>query len=352
MESMRALMKVAKGPGNVELREVDVPRPKRDEVLIRVAHVGICGSDLHIYEDTHPNHPPVILGHEFSGVITEVGADAGKWQPGDRVVSELHGGACKECALCRTGNFFACPHKRPIGWWTNGAYADYIKVPAWLLHRVPDDLPLEHAALTEPLAVCMNIYQRTPIAPQSNVVVVGPGPIGILAGLAAKAAGAGTITMVGRSSSEGRLALAKDLGFDHVINSSDQDLDETVKQLTNGLGADLVVEAGGSEKAVQAAIVAARKLGTIAALGVNSGYFQFPWNDALFKALNITFSFSANYLAFEQALGLLRTKRIDASRLIELHKPLEEWKDAFETLQRRDALKAVLDIDPSTTSRA
>ena len=137
MPTMTALMKVAKGPGHVELREVDVPIPGPEEVLVEVHHVGICGSDLHITRDTHPNHPPVILGHEFSGTIATLGDAVKGWQLGDRVVSELHGGACGQCRLCKTGDVFACPHKRPIGWWTNGAYADYIRVPARLLHRVP-----------------------------------------------------------------------------------------------------------------------------------------------------------------------------------------------------------------------
>jgi L-iditol 2-dehydrogenase len=342
--TMIALMKVARGPGNVELREVAVPEIESGDVLVRVEYVGICGSDLHIHRDTHPNHPPVILGHEFSGVIAEVGEAVQGWRPGDRIVSELHGGACQRCRLCKTGDFFACPNKRPIGWWTDGAYADFIRVPAWLLHRVPEDLPLLHAALTEPLAVCMNVFQRTPVQPQSHVVVVGPGPIGFLAGLAAKAAGAGSVTMVGRDTSRDRLERAIDLGFDHVINTSHEDLRGSVLDLTDGMGADLVIEAGGSEQAVQASIVAARKLGSIAALGVHAGYFQFPWNDAVFKALNMTFSFSANYIAFEQALGLLRRRAVPAHRLVDGVFPLGEWREAFERLERREALKLVLKV--------
>jgi len=341
---MRSLAKMAPGEGNVVLREIDVPTVADDEVLVSVKHVGICGSDLHIFHDTHPNHPPVTLGHEFSGVIAEVGARVRGWAPGDRVVSELHGGACGRCRLCKTGNFFACPYKRPIGWWTNGAYADYIAVPAWLLHRVPDELSLLHATLTEPLAVCMNVFQRAPIEPMSFVAVVGPGPIGLLAALAAKASGAGAVAVIGRDSSSKRLELALELGLDYVINTSHQDLESEVQRLTDGLGADLVVEAGGSEGAVQDAIKAARKLGSVAALGVSSGYFRFPWNDALFKALNMVFSFSANYLAFEQALRLLGSKRIPADRFLSGRLPLERWQEAFTMLERREALKLTLDI--------
>lgn len=341
---MRSLAKMAPGEKNVELREVEIPAIADDEVLVAVKHVGICGSDLHIYHDTHPNHPPVTLGHEYSGTIAKVGKGVEGWKPGDRVVSELHGGACGRCRLCRTGNFFACPHKRPIGWWTNGAYADYIAVPAWLLHRVPDDLSLLHATLTEPLAVCMNVFQRAPIEPQSFVAVIGPGPIGLLAALAAKASGARAVAVVGRDSSRQRLALALELGIDYVINTSEQDLKRELQDLTGGLGTDLVVEAGGSEGAVQDAIGAVRKLGTVAALGVCSGYFRFPWNEALFKAINIVFSFSANYLAFEQALSLLASRKIPADRLLSGQLPLEHWQEAFEMLERREALKLTLDL--------
>lgn len=342
---MRALVKTAVGPGNVELLERPVPVPGDDEVLIAVHHVGVCGSDIHIYHDTHPNHPPVTLGHEFSGLIAEVGSAVNDWHAGDRVVSELHGGACGRCRLCKTGNMFACPYKRPIGWWTNGAYADYIVVPAHLLHKVPDSLSLVHAALTEPLAVVMNVLQRTPVTPESRVAVVGPGPIGVLAALAAKAAGASEVILVGRRSSQNRLEFARELGVDEVVASDTVDnLGDHIRDLTGGLGADLTIEAGGSEAAVQAALACTRKLGTIAALGVHSGYFQFPWNEAVFKALNITFSFSANYLAFEQALSLLASGRTPVQRLIQARYPLEEWKTAMTKLEQRSIMKVVLDV--------
>ncbi|HBF37157.1 MAG TPA: sorbitol dehydrogenase, partial [Firmicutes bacterium] len=293
---MKALMKVSKGKGNIEIRDVEMPKMKNDEVLIEVKYVGICGSDLHIEADEHPNHPPVILGHEYSGVIKEVGSAVEGWKVGDRVVSELHAGACHQCVLCKTGNAFACPSKHPIGWWTNGTYVKYIAISSWLLHQIPDKLSLFNATLTEPLAVCMNILQRAPVAPQSFVAVIGPGPIGILSALAAKAAGAGKVAIVGRNSSLERLKLASELGIDYIINNSVQDVESEIRSLTNGMGADLVIETGGTENSVLDAIKAVRKLGTIAALGVGKGTYNFPWNDVIFKAINIVFSFSANYL--------------------------------------------------------
>jgi len=341
---MRALRKMAHGEGNIELLEVPVPQIAPDEVLVAVKHVGICGSDLHIFHDTHPNHPPVTLGHEFSGVIHAVGERVSGWAPGDRVVSELHGAACGECSLCRTGNMFACPNKRPIGWWTDGAYADFIRVPSWLLHRVPEELSLVHATLTEPLAVCLNALERAPIEPESFVAVVGPGPIGILAALAARAAGARTVALVGRSSSAGRLRLARELGVEHVIEGDAEQAEAEIRHLTGGLGADTVVEAGGSEAAVRTSLRLARKLGAVVALGVHSGDFRFPWNEAVFKALRMVFSFSASYLAFERSLSLLARGAVPAERLQSGRMPLERWRDAFDALECRDALKLVLDL--------
>jgi L-iditol 2-dehydrogenase len=344
MGTMKALMKVSKGKGNIEIRNVPIPTIKKDEVLVQVKYVGICGSDLHIDDDEHPNYPPVILGHEYSGIITEVGPEVKGWEVGERVISELHAGACGECVLCKTGNVFACPQKHPIGWWTNGSYAEYIAIPAWLLHRIPAKLSLLDATLTEPLAVCMNILQRTPVAPQSFVTVIGPGPIGILAALAAKAAGARGVALVGRDSSRDRLKLASELGVDLIINSSTQNVESEILSLTNGMGADLVIETGGSEASVWEALKVVRKLGTIAALGVGKGTYNFPWNEAIFKAINIVFSFSANYLAFEQSLHLLAGGRIPAQKIISGTYPLEAWAEAFQALKQRKALKLVLKI--------
>ncbi|MEJ2359456.1 MAG: zinc-binding dehydrogenase [Deinococcales bacterium] len=166
----------------------------------------------------------------------------------------------------------------------------------------------------------------------------------MLAALAARAAGARAVALVGRSSSAGRLQLARELGVDHVIEGDADHAEAELLRLTGGLGADTVVEAGGSEAAVRTSLRLARKLGTVVALGVHSGDYRFPWNDAVFKALTMVFSFSASYLAFERSLSLLARGAVPAERLQSGRMPLERWRDAFEALERRDALKLVLDL--------
>ncbi|NLG84204.1 MAG: zinc-binding dehydrogenase, partial [Firmicutes bacterium] len=144
--------------------------------------------------------------------------------------------------------------------------------------------------------------------------------------------------------SQERLKLASALGVDFIINASTQDVESEIRSLTNGMGADLVIETGGTEDSVLNAVKAVRKLGTIAALGVGKGMYNFPWNEAIFKAVNIVFSFSANYLAFEQSLNLLASGRIPAQKIISGVYPLESWFEAFQALQQRNALKIVLEI--------
>ena len=154
---MKALMKVAKGPGNIEVR--DIPRPTLpgpDWVIIEVKAAGVCGTDLHIWHDQYPYWPPVVMGHEFSGVIAEAGDGVRGFQVGDRVVAEPHSLACGVCPLCRQGKVQICASKRSPGWGIDGAFTDYVAMPYHLLHRIPDNLSFELAALAEPMAITVH----------------------------------------------------------------------------------------------------------------------------------------------------------------------------------------------------
>ena len=189
---------MAKGTGNMILMETAVPDPKPNEVLILVKAAGVCGTDIHIKHDTFPYWPPVIMGHEFSGVIVEAGSEVRDYCVGDRVVAEPHTKACGKCELCRTGYIQLCASKRSPGWGINGAFAPYLALPEHLLHRLPESISYEEGALVEPTAnVVQDVLERGIVEANDFVAVIGPGPIGLLSVMAAKAAGARTVALVG-----------------------------------------------------------------------------------------------------------------------------------------------------------
>ena len=178
---MKAVVKYGKGPGMVELREVPEPDIKDDEVRVEVKAASVCGSDLHIYHDSHPYWPPVILGHEFSGVVAEVGKAVKGWKIGDRIVSETRTGSCGLCYTCQSGYPQVCEQKRAFGIGTHGAFGKWVAVPAKLLHRLPDSIPFEVGAIMEPIAVCITaLFERCHLQAGESAVVTGPGPIGLI----------------------------------------------------------------------------------------------------------------------------------------------------------------------------
>lgn len=201
--TMQALVKTQKGVGFLELQDVEVPRPGPGEVLIEVKACGICGTDVHVLHDEFPYWPPVVLGHEFSGQIVELGPEVQHFALGERVVGEPHTQACGHCYLCRTGNIQICPTKRSPGWGIHGAFTKYLKMPEKLLHRIPDSMSYEVAAVCEPTANTVHdVIERAKIDAGDFVVVLGPGPIGLLAALTARAGGARHIVIIGAPADE------------------------------------------------------------------------------------------------------------------------------------------------------
>jgi L-iditol 2-dehydrogenase len=344
-EKMVGLFKNAKGPGNMALMEAPVPRPGPDEVLIEVKAAGICGTDIHIRQDTFPYWPPVIMGHEFSGVVTDVGAEVANYQRGDRVVAEPHTKSCGKCELCRTGHIELCASKRSPGWGINGAFARYLVIPEYLLHRIPDVVTFEEGALVEPMAnVVQDVLERGRVEPEDFVVVLGPGPIGLLAVMACKAAGAKAVALVGTHSDESlRLPLGRDVGADYAIVAGQQDVISAVNDLTSGRGADLVIEASGSPAAIAVVPHLVRRLGRITAIGMTGrDTVNISWDTAIWKACTIVFSLSSGFTSWERAISMMASKRIHASRIVTHVAPLAEWERIFEAVEKMDAVKALL----------
>ncbi len=347
MNTMKAIVKTAKGKGMVELREVPIPEISDNEVLIEVKAAGICGTDLHIYNDNFPYWPPVILGHEFSGVIAGIGKNVKDWEIGDRIVGEPHTLACGKCWLCRTGNRQICPEKRSPGWGIDGCFAKYMKFPnPELLHKIPDSLSFEAAALVEPTAnVVSDLYERGTLQPSDFVVVIGPGPIGLLAAMAAKAGGASEVAIIGTNMDEGlRLPAARKIkSIDHVINVNEEDVESIIMNLTNGKGADLVVEASGSVPGISSAFKLVRKLGRITAIGLTGKEkIEFPYDAGMFKAVEFTFNLSTMYSSWDKSIKLLDSGKIDADILTTHKGSLEKWQEFFSDLQNMKGIKGVL----------
>jgi L-iditol 2-dehydrogenase len=285
------------------------------------------------------------MGHEFSGVIVEKGREVSGFEVGQRVVGEPHTLACGKCELCRTGNIQICSSKRSPGWGIDGAFARYLALPEHLLHHIPDSLSDRHAALVEPVAnVVQDVLEKTPILPNDSVLVIGPGPIGLVALMCAKAVSAGRLIMVGASpDQETRIPVAEQIGVDLILMADQEDVVDAVMDYTNGLGVDIVIEASGAPAAIAVAPHVVKKLGTISQIGLTGkDQISFPWDEAARKACTIVFNMSTGFTCWDRAIGMLASGAIDGDKLITHVFPLEDWEKAFQMVESKQAIKALL----------
>lgn len=337
---MRALVKTARGDGFLELRAVPPPVPGPGYVTVAVSLAGICGTDVHILHDEFPYWPPVTLGHEFTGTVEAVGPDVPPALVGTRVVCEPHAGACGTCDLCRRGHAELCPTKRSPGWGVDGAFAASVAVPAHLLHAVPDGVPPAVAVLAEPTAVALTAVQRAGLEAGDTVLVIGPGPLGLLAGLVARTLGAGSVVVAGRRDSP-RLAFAERAGL--IAARTAEEARRAIADRTAGRGADLVIDAAGTEEAIRLAIEAVRRRGRMIGLGFGGeSTVAVPWDVAVSRAITLTFSTSSSRGGWNGALEVLARNQATLADMVTVF-PLAAWADAFAAVAARTVTKAVLD---------
>src|SRR5262245_27363525 len=266
---MQAVIQYALEPLAVELRDIAVPEIGDDDVLLRVGAVSVCGSDVHQAFNTHSwrVNVPVVLGHEFAGTVAKTGRAVKHFCEGDRVVSETAADICGECLLCRTGRYHLCPDRKGFGYGIDGAMASYVKVPARCLHHIPDTLPFERACLAEPHAVAFNaMCVNSTVRPGDFVLVLGPGPIGLLCTRMAALAGANPLVVVGLSSDAPRLQTARRLGATDTVDAERQRVEDVVRAL-NPLGADLVCDASGASRPLDLALKIVRPDGQVTKVG-------------------------------------------------------------------------------------
>jgi len=339
-----AVVQYALEPLAVELRDVAVPEIGDDDVLLRVGAVSVCGSDIHQAYNTHswPVNVPVVLGHEFAGTVAKVGRAVKSVREGDRAVSETAAEVCGECLLCRTGRYNLCPRRKGFGYGLDGAMASYVKVPARCLHAVPDTLPFGLACLAEPHAVAYNaMCVNSTIRPGDLVVVLGPGPIGLLCARMAALSGADPLIVVGLSADSARLETARRLGATHVVDAQRENLDEVVRDL-NPLGADLVCDASGASRPLDVALALARPGGQVTKVGWSPDLVPVNVNPLVQKNVRLQGSFSHNFPVWERVIHLLDRRATRPEELVGLTSPLDHWREAFDAMHQGRVIKSVL----------
>jgi alcohol dehydrogenase/L-iditol 2-dehydrogenase len=334
-----AVVNFSSAPHSVELREFARPVPGAEDVILAVEAVGVCGSDLHQWTGQHswPVNYPVVLGHEFGGRIAELGAAVRGWSEGDRVVSETAAVIDPASPLSRAGRYNLDPRRKGFGYGVDGAMTRFVRVPARCLHRVPDGLPLEQAALTEPCCVAYNaVIENGRVQPGDRIVVLGPGPIGILCAAMARLAGA-EVALVGLDRDRVRLEVARAYGCDVIIG----DATEWARR-RDGLGADGVVDAAGVSAALRTALDLVRPAGWISKVGWGPQPLNFSLDPLVQKNVTLQGSFSHTWPMWERVLALLASGRLDVRPITGGVWPLEEWHTAFERMHGGEIVKAVL----------
>jgi alcohol dehydrogenase/L-iditol 2-dehydrogenase len=332
-------------PHAVELRDMPVPEIDDDEVLLQVGGVSVCGSDIHQYHNKQswPVCVPVVLGHEFGGTVARKGKGVRSFKEGDRVVSETAASICGRCLYCRTGEYNLCPERKGFGYGVDGGMAQFVRVPERCLHHIPDSLPFELAALTEPCCVAYNaVAEKSHIRPGDTVVILGPGPIGLLCAEMARLAGAGTLIVSGMSQDASRLESARAVGATHVINSEEANLLYFLRGLGDGLGADLVVDATGATAALRQALDIVRPGGHITKVGWGPQPLNFSLDPLVQKAVTLQGSFSHTFRNWEKVVAMLAAGQINLEPIISRVARLTEWRECFEGMHMGEYVKAVL----------
>lgn len=347
-KTMQAVVKSEAGYDNMSIQEIPVPEVTGNRVLLKVAYTGICGTDIHTFKGQYANAvTPLVLGHEFSGKVVAVGPEVTKLKPGDRVTSETTFNTCGKCVYCKAGEYNLCEKREGIGTKANGSMANYVLSREESCHILPNNVSYKMAAMSEPLASCVHaMYQKTPFTLHDTLLIMGPGPMGLLSLQIAKEIGAFTI-VTGITKDQERLEIAKELGADIIVNTQTEDLAKVVMDATNGVGVTKVYDCSGAVPAVNAALPLIRKGGTFQQVGL----FAKPMNELdersiIQHEINYVGSRSQNPYDWPIALHLESKGAIDQEKMITKVFDLEHWRDAFEAMMAGQELKVLIASNP------
>ncbi|MEA2246439.1 MAG: hypothetical protein QOH46_968 [Solirubrobacteraceae bacterium] len=329
-ETMQAA--VFHGPDDLRVEEVERPTAGPGEILLRVERCGICGTDSHIVRGHFPApNLPLIIGHEFSGTVVDVGSGVTHVEPGDRATADINI-ACGTCYFCRHGNKLFCPYVRQLGVHDAGGMAEYVAAPAGNVYKLPDSMPFDHAAFIEPLACAIHGQDRIGVDVGETVLVIGAGPMGLAHVAMSRLHGAAQVIV--SEPDPARRERARKLGSDVEVDPLSGGLDE-VMQATGGRGADVVIEAVGSARTYTQAIELARRGGRVLAYGAApaDATIEIRPFEIYSKELTIVGSYAGTYETWPKAIDLISNGRFDPNQLIDSVRSLPDVMAAIESLE-------------------
>ncbi|RIN27623.1 zinc-binding dehydrogenase [Staphylococcus succinus] len=339
---MKALVKTELGFGNLALLDREIPSPTADEVKIKVHYAGICGTDIHTYEGHYKVNVPVTLGHEFSGEVVDIGANVTNFKIGDRVTSETTYYICGECQYCQSGDYNLCNYRKGLGTQQNGGFTQYLVARAASVHHLPDNVSYKAAAMTEPLACAHHAVSKIEIKPDDVTVIMGPGPIGLLVAQVVKSKGAKVI-ITGLDADKARLDKATELNLDHVVNIQKTDLKAYVNDLTDGNGADIVLECSGAVPAAKQGLDILRKKGLYVQVGIfKEPEIPFSLEKIVQKEIRVVGSRSQKPADWEPSLQLLSNGDVDAEALITNELDISQWDEGYKHIKDGAGIKVLL----------
>lgn len=346
---MKAVVKMLAGHDGMAYKDIPIPEATGDLVQIKIAYSGICGTDLHAFKGSYAStKPPVVLGHEFSGVVTAVGPDVTQIKVGDRVTSETTFKTCGTCPMCKEKNYNLCGNRQGIGTQINGSMAEYLVSREESVHKIPDNVSMLSASLTEPLACGVHaVMEKGKVQKGEVCVVFGAGAIGQMVAQVAKSQGA-IVIVAGLSNDAERFDIARNAGADRCVDQQTEDLKAIVMEMTDGVGADKCFECSGAVPAANTALEIVRRKGYVIQMGVFSKPQALIGTDLiLHKEIVYVGSRSQKPSSWVTALELLAAGTVVPEKIVTSLHTLENWRDGFDKLGRGEGAKGVIVCDES-----
>jgi L-iditol 2-dehydrogenase len=332
-------------PGKIEFRQVEKPVIKDNEVLMQTRRIGVCGSDIHVFYGMHPyTSYPVVQGHEVSGVVADVGKSVKGIALGDKITFTPQV-VCGECYPCRNGMYHVCDRLKVMGFQTGGAAQEFFALPEWNVFKLPDDIPLDHAAMIEPVSVGVHAVRRGGDVKRKKVLVLGAGTIGNLVAQAAKAFGAKAVMIT--DISDYKLEKAKACGIDFAINTDNNDLNEAILRDFGPDRADVILECVGVQATATQAVECARKGTTVIIVGVfgqnpivNLGYVQ-DWE------LNLVGTAMYQKTDYEAAIELVTSGKMHLDELLTHRFAFDDYLEAYRAIEQSNGehMKVMIELD-------